>query len=79
MAADQGRAEEHLGFEFETEKLGRVYCRPLDFKLLFRFTDLIKRAPDTAPDFICALLSVIGERRDAAAEERAISREEAKP
>ena len=79
MAVDQGKAEEHLGFEFETERLGRVCCRPLDFKLLFRFTDLLKRTPDTVPDFISALLSVVGERCNAAVpEERAISWEEAK-
>jgi len=40
VAADQGKAEEHFSFEFETEKLGRVCCRPLNFKLLFRLTDL---------------------------------------
>ncbi|MGO9060955.1 MAG: hypothetical protein ACLQU2_26765 [Candidatus Binataceae bacterium] len=79
MAADQGKAEEHFSFEFETEKLGRVCCRPLNFKLLFRLTDLVKSAPDTAPDFVCALLSVVGERRDAAvSEDRAISGEQVK-
>jgi hypothetical protein len=79
VAADQSKAEENFGFEFETEGLGRVCCRPLNFKLLFKFTDLIKSAPDTVPDFVCSLLSVIGERRDAAVpEDRAISREQAK-
>jgi hypothetical protein len=79
VAADQSRAEEDFGFEFETEGLGRVCCRPLNFKLLFKFTDLIKSAPDTVPDFVCSLLSVVGERRDAAVpEDRAISREQAK-
>lgn len=79
MAADQGKAEEHFSFEFETEKFGRVCCRPFNLKLLFRFTDLIKGAPDTVRDFICALLSVIGKRRDAAfPQDRAISREQAK-
>jgi hypothetical protein len=77
VAADQGKAKENFGFEFETEGLGRVHCRPLNFKLLFQFTDLIKSAPDTVPDFVCSLLSVVGERRDAA-EGRAISREQAK-
>ena len=79
MAVDQSKAEEDFGFEFETEGLGRVCCRPLNFKLLFRFTDLIKSVPDTVPDFVCSLLSVVGERRDAAVPEgRAISREQAK-
>ena len=74
MAADQGKAEENFGFEFETEGLGRVCCRPLNFKLLFKFTDLIKSAPDTVPDFVCALLSVVGEQRDAAGAEGSRSR-----
>jgi hypothetical protein len=79
VAVDESNAEEHLGFELETEGLGRVCCRPLNLKLLFKFTDLIKSAPDTVPDFVCSLLSVVGERRDAAVPEgRAISREQAK-
>jgi hypothetical protein len=79
VARDQDKAEEHLGFDFETEKLGRVYCRLLNFKLLFRFTALTKSAPDTVPDFLWALLSVVGERRDdAAPEDRAISWDQAK-
>jgi len=79
VVVDQSKAEEHSCFEFETEKLGRVCCRPLNFKLLFRFTDLIKSAPDTVPDFVCTLLSIIGERRDAAVpEDRVISVEQAK-
>jgi hypothetical protein len=77
--AGQGKAEEQLGFEFETEKLGRVYCRPLNFKRLFRLTDLTKRAPDTVPDFLCALLSVVGQRRDIApSADGAISGEQAR-
>jgi len=79
VAADQGKAEENFGFEFETEGLGRVCCRPLNFKLLFKFTDLIRSVPDTVPDFVCTLLSVVGERWDAAVpEDRAISSEQAK-
>lgn len=79
MAADQGKAEEDFGFEFETEEFGRVCCHPLNFKLLFKFTDLTKSAPDTVPDFVCSLLSVVGERRDAAVpQDRTISREQAK-
>jgi hypothetical protein len=79
VQADRGKAEEHFSFEFEAEKLGRVCCRPLNLKLLFRFTNLIKSAPDSVRDFVCALLSVVGERRDAAVpEDRAISGEQAK-
>jgi hypothetical protein len=78
VAVVQGRAEEP-GFEFETENLGRIRFRPLNFKLLFRFIDLIKSEPDSAPNFVCALLSVVGEREDASVpEDRGISREQAK-
>jgi hypothetical protein len=79
VSEDQVRVIENSRFEFEAETLGRIYCRPFDLKLLFRFIDLIKLAPDTVRDCVCSLLSVVGERlNDAVPEERGISMEQAK-
>src|SRR5215469_14020608 len=79
MSEDQVRVRDNSGFEFETETLGRIHCWPFDLKLLFRFVDLMKVAPDTVRDCVCALLSVVGERWDPTAfEDRRISTEQAK-
>src|SRR5215472_18517317 len=79
MSEDQVRVRDNSGFEFETETLGRIHCWPFDLKLLFRFVDLMKLAPDTVRACACALLSVVGERWDPASfENRRISTEQAK-
>lgn len=63
------------GFEIGTAKLGRIRCRSLSPELLFKCTDGRKRAPDTVREFICLLLSIVGERQDNP--DREITREQA--
>jgi hypothetical protein len=79
VAEERNRATEDSGFDFETKTLGHIRCHPLDLEVLFRFTDLVKAAPETVRECICSLLSAAGERWDATLpEDRGISREQAR-